>query len=442
MLKKITVFSSCILLSLPSLWAETKPMTLKECMEYSVSQSTKIKIQQAEISDRRLEIRDAILSAFTPAVSASTYGYFNFGRSIDPQTNTYFNLTSFHNNYSLSAYIDLFDGLAAVNNIKISKTGLLISQSKEKQLEADLCLAVMEAFYNVLYYNRLYAVQAQLFEEAQESLVLVKKQEELGLKGYADVIQMEADMADRQYGLTVTENMAKDQLMTLKSLLFWDEPYELTIDDSLPEFIDETADTDFIVSVALGNNPEIKMARWNVDNAKREYDTAKLQTLPTVTLYGGWNTSYYTYSGSVSPNYRNQFRNNMGEYIELGITLPLYNRLKETTNIKKKKHAYNNARLELDQKSMDIEMEVRRAVQDCEGSSLAYLQASKKAEVQAEAFRLNQMKLQQGLISPLEFQTANNNYLKAQADEMNSLFKFIIKRAVVKYYSGIDYLDQ
>ena len=87
-------------------------------------------------------------------------------------------------------------------------------------------------------------------------------------------------------------------------------------------------------------------------------------------------------------------------------------------------------------------MEVKRAVQDCEGASLAYLQSLRKSTVQEEAFRLNQKKLEQGLISPLEFQTANNNYLKAKSDEMNSLFKYLIKKAVVKYYAGIEYIDQ
>ena len=55
---------------------------------------------------------------------------------------------------------------------------------------------------------------------------------------------------------------------------------------------------------------------------------------------------------------------------------------------------------------------------------------------------LNLKKLEQGLISPLEFQAANNNYLKAQADEMNSLFKYLIKQAVVRYYNGVEYVNQ
>lgn len=442
MLKKITVFSLFIILALSYIKGEPRLMTLHDCMEYAVSKSTKIKIQKADISDKRLEIRDAVLSAFTPVVNASTYAYYNFGRSIDPQTNTYFNQTSFHNNYSLTAYIDLFDGLAAVNNIKISKTGLLISQSQEKQAEADICLAVMEAYYNVVYYSRLYEVYKNLVKDAEQALNIAKREEELGVKGYADVVQMEADLAERQYDLISTENMANDQLMTLKAILFWDEEEELVIDQTLPLFFEESFDTELITLSAMDNNPELKMASWNVENSKRELRVAKWSMLPTITLYGGWNTSYYTYSGYQSPSFSNQFRNNMGEYVELGLTIPLYNRLKEVSNIQKKKHAFNNARLELDQKRMDIEIEVRRAIQDCEGASTAYVQALKKSNVQEEAFRLNQKKLEQGLISPLEFQTANNNYLKAKMDEMNSLLKYLIKQAVVKYYSGIEYIDQ
>ena len=108
-------------------------MTLKECMAYAISNSTKIRIQQAAIGDAQIDRRDAALRLFTPSINANTYAYYNFGRSIDPQTNTYFNTTSFHNNYGVSAGYDLFDGFQAVNNYKISKTGMLIADSQEKQ---------------------------------------------------------------------------------------------------------------------------------------------------------------------------------------------------------------------------------------------------------------------------------------------------------------------
>ena len=419
-------------------------MTLHDCMAYAISNSTKIRIQQAAIGDARLDRRDAALKLFTPQITAQTYAYYNFGRSIDPQTNTYFNTTSFHNNYGVSAGYDLFDGFKAVNNYKISKTGLLIADSQEKQVEADICLAVMEAYYNVVYYKRLCDVYEEQAAVAEQALAKARRQEELGQKGHADVIQMEADLADRQYDLTNTYNMYQDQKMTLADLMFWPVDEELVIVSDYSSVIPSEAEEspESVVDFALEHNPGIQIASWQELNAKRELNTAKWSLLPTVGLYAGWNTSYYTYQGSATNPFWNQFKNNGGEYVELSLTIPIWNRLSKHSAISRKQHALDKATAELDQKRRDVESEVRRAIQDRDGAATAYQQAQRKAEVQAEAYTLNLKKLEQGLISPLEFQTANNNYLKAQADEMNSLFKYLIKQAVVSYYNGVEYVNQ
>lgn len=417
-------------------------MTLHDCMEYAISNSTKIRIQQAAVGDAQLDRRDAALTLFTPQISAQTYAYYNFGRSIDPQTNTYFNTTSFHNNYSVSAGYDLFDGFRAVNNYKISKTGLLIADSQEKQVEADICLAVMEAYYNVVYYKRLCDVYEAQVAAAEQALSKAMKQEELGQKGHADVIQMKADLADRRYDLTNTYNMYRDQKMTLADLMFWPMDEELVIDTSMPTWQTEPVAAESVVDFALEYNPGIQMANWQELNAKRELNTAKWQLLPSVGLYAGWSTSYYTYQGSTTNPFQDQFKNNGGEYIQLSVSIPIWSRLSKHSAISRKQHALDKATAELDQKRRDVESEVRRAIQDRDGAATAYQQAQSKAEVQAEAYSLNLKKLQQGLISPLEFQSANNNYLKAQADEMNSLFKYLIKQAVVKYYNGVEYVNQ
>ena len=199
---------------------------------------------------------------------------------------------------------------------------------------------------------------------------------------------------------------------------------------------------DHIIGSAI-KNTEITFERCMQElNAKRELNTAKWSLLPTVGLYAGWSTSYYTYQGSTTNPFCNQFKNNGGEYVELSLSIPIWNRLSKHSTISRKQHALDKATAELDQKRRDVESEVRRAIQDRDGAAAAYQQAQRKAEVQAEAYTLNLKKLEQGLISPLEFQTANNNYLKAQADEMNSLFKYLIKQAVVRYYNGVEYVNQ
>ena len=403
---------------------EPQVMTLRDCMKYAVSNSTKIRIRQAEIGDAQIARRDAALTLFTPQIAAQTYAYYNFGRSIDPQTNTYFNTTSFHNDYGVSAGYDLFDGFKAVNNYNISKTGM------------------MEAYYNVVYYKRLCDVYEEQVATAEQALQKARRQEELGQKGHADVVQMEADLADRRYDLTDTYNRYSDYKMTLSDLMFWPMEEELVIDTAMPVQQTDQVDTESVVDFALEHDPGIRIAGWQEQNAKRELSTAKWQMLPSVSLYAGWSTSYYTYQGSATNPFWNQFRNNRGEYVELSVSIPIWNRMGKHSTISRRRNALEKATAELDQKRREVESEVRRAVYDRDGAAVAYRQAQRKAEVQAEAYTLNLKKLEQGLISPLEFQTANNNYLKARADEMNSLFKYLIKQAVVRYYNGIEYINQ
>ena len=294
----------------------------------------------------------------------------------------------------------------------------------------------------MVYYKRLCDVYEEQVAVAEQSLEKAKRQEVLGQKGHADVIQMEADLADRQYDLTNTYNLYRDQKMTLADLMFWPMDEELNIDTSMPVWQIEPVATESVVDFALEHNPGIQIASWQELNARRELNTAKWQMLPSVGLYAGWSTSYYTYQGSTTNPFWNQFQNNGGEYVELSVSIPIWNRLSKQSAVSRRQHALDKATAELDQKRRDVESEVRRAIQDCDGAATAYRQAQHRAEVQAEAYNLNLKKLEQGLISSLEFQTASNNYLKAQADEMNSLFKYLIKQAVVRYYNGVEYVNQ
>ena len=421
------------------------PMTLRDCMAYAISNSTKMRIQQAETGDAQIARRSAILRAFTPGISGSTYAYYNFGRSIDPETNTYVTETSFHNGYSLSAGMTLFDGFSAVNNLKISKTALAIGQTQEKQVEADICLAVMESYYNVVYYKRICDIYDAQVVTARTALSRLQRQEELGQKSHADVVQAEADLSDRQYNAINAANMYRDQLSKLADLMFWPVDQELVIDtESIIPSLDGDLNAADVVDFALANNPAVKIAGWQADNAKRELATARWQLLPRLSLNTGWSTSYFNYPGqdlNLDP-YRDQLRNHQGEYIQFSMSIPIYDRLQGHDNVARKRNAFKRMTAQYDQKRRDVASEVRRAVQDCDGAATAYEQALKKARVQEEAYQLNAKKMEQGLISSIEYQTATNNFLKAQADEMNSLLKYLIKQAVVRYYNGVEYINQ
>ncbi len=445
---------------------DTIAMDLKACMRYAVEHSTKMRIADADNRDAQIDRRDAILAAFTPEIEGSTYAYSNFGRSIDPETNTYIRTTSFHNGYSLSAGISLFNGFQAVNNLKITKTAQMMGLTKEQQTEDQICLATMEAYCNVLYYTELEkALQGQL-ATAEKSVQLATRQEQLGQKSHADVVQMQSDLAERQYQLTTCRNNLNNAVITLKDVMFWPIEKPLKIDglavglshcgsritnDSLlrlPYYDSPTDQTDEIsqmVEFAKTNMPAVLLAEGTMKNARLALKTARWQLLPRLSLYGGWSSSYFTYPGMegyVPTPYFEQLKNNGGEYVQLSLSIPIFDRLSSHSNIARKKNAYDRAQADYEQALQTVEAEVRRAIADRDGSADALRQANTRAELQQEAFALNTKRFEQGLISSIEYQTASNNYLNALAEQLNAWLQYFIKSSVVTYYGGTPYIEQ
>ena len=464
---KIITFSTLFLMTGASLMAQdTVTMNLKECMRYAVEHSTKIRIQQASNRDAQIDRRDAILAAFTPYLGGGSSASYSFGRSLDPETNTYSVVTSFYNGYSLSAGITLFNGFQAVNNLKITKTAQLMGLTKEQQLENQICLATMEAYCNVVYYTELEkALQAQV-ATAEKAVQLATKQEKLGQKSHADVVQVQSDLAERQYQLTNCTNRVKDALITLKDVMFWpiEEPLKIegldvvglshrgSRDDEsfmrLPQCDSPTGtpdDVSSLVNRAKQWLPEVALAEGTMKNARLALKTARWQLLPTLSLSGGWSSSFFTYPGRegyVPTPFFDQLKDNGGESVSLSLSIPIFDRLSKHSNIAKRKNAYDRAQADYEQTLQTVEAEVRRAIADRDGSADALRQAATRADLQSEAFELNTKRFEQGLISSIEYQTASGTYLNALAEHLNARLQYFIKCSVVTYYGGTAYIEQ
>ena len=429
--------------------------SLRDCMEYAIAHSAKMEIQCANNDDARIARREAILRAFTPTIQGGTYASLNFGRGIDPETNNYISTTSFNNGYSLSGAITLFNGFAAVNNLKITRTAIKMGITEEQQLRDQICLAVMEAYCNVLYFTQMTeALQVQV-TTATSNLQLAQRQEQLGQKSHADIIQLEADLAEREYQYITMTNQLNDARMTLKDLMLWEEDHELVIDLQSAENL-TTSHASGLTAVGglLSNSeavssvlhhPSVELAAYRMANAQLDLSTARWRLAPSLSLSGGWSTGYYTYPNAqdyVAMPFAGQFINNSGEYVQLSLSIPIYDGLSRQSNIVRKKNAYRRAEAEYRQTLREVEAEMARAVQDRDGAMAAMRQANRRSKAQEEAYAINSKKFEQGLISPLELKTSSDNHLNAQAEHLNAQLKYFIKTCVVRYYNGTPYLEQ
>lgn len=416
---------------------DTAMMTLRDCVRYALSHSAEVRVLQADLGDAQLARRNAILNAFTPEIDANTYAYSNFGRSIDPETNTYSNTTSFHNGYSLSAGITLFNGFRAINNMKITKIAEATGVTRIQQTEDKITLATIEAYCNVLYFTELSrTVQAQM-ETAETALRLAQRQKDLGQKSQADVLQMEAELSDRKYKYIVCENQLQNAYITLKDIMLYptEQPFSVTDVEADTSLSDAVRTME--VSRAADCLPAVIIAENERQTARLALKTARWQLLPSLSLYGGWSSTYFTYPGRtdyVTAPYGQQIANNGGEYVQLSLNIPIYNRLSRQTEIARRRNDCDRAEARYAQARQTVEAEIHRALADRDGAAAALQQAEQHSALQQQLYAMSVRQFEQGLISALDYQTVADNHLTAVADLLNARLQLFLKTWVVRYY--------
>ena len=423
----------------------TVRMTLRECVSYALAHSAEVRLQQADCRDAQIARREAILRAFTPTVSGDAYAYSNFGRSIDPETNTYSTVTSFHNGYSLSAGITLFNGFQAVNNLKITKIAEQSGLTKQQQIEDRLCLAVMEAYCNVLYYTELGNVLRAQVNTAEKAMQSAQRQYDLGQKPYSDVLHTQAELSDREYQLTICSNHLNDAYITLTDVMLYDNQKVLSIDMEWPDSmfgatssgnLDEAARA----MQAAGRLPRVIIANGEYETARIALKTAKWRLLPSLSLYGGWSSTYFTYPGKtgyVPAPYWRQIADNGGEYVQLSLNIPIYDRFSRQSEIARRRNELDRAEVRREQAQHEADAEVRRAIADRDGAAEALRQAEQHATLQQELYALSTKQFEQGLTSAVEYQTVADNHLNATAEYLHARLTYFVKCEVVRYYSGL-----
>ena len=123
---------------------EGKAWTLHDCMAYAVEHSPRSKIQELTNANTDRDHLAAIMN-FLPYISGSVGANANFGRSLDPETNTYTAQNNFNNSYSVSGSLPLFNGFKVVNNLRIAKIARLQGAENMQLINDEIALETMQA---------------------------------------------------------------------------------------------------------------------------------------------------------------------------------------------------------------------------------------------------------------------------------------------------------
>ncbi|MDR0394976.1 MAG: TolC family protein [Tannerella sp.] len=419
--------------------AQDSPRTMEECIRYAVENSTAVKKQIHENDTYKAEYTSAAV-AFLPSLSAGVSAQYNFGRAIDPETNTYVNTTTFNNYYGLSASLPVFDGGQIVNQFRVAKANRQAGMNDLQKIKDDLALNTMEAFVNAVYYRGTVCFAKEKLEESNRTLYKVRRQEELGIKGRADVAQVEAQVAGDDYNLTCQQNAYNTALLKLKEYMNYPYDEELIPDTATlgDGYILMNESVEEIYHYAKERNPAALQAAYHLKTRKLSHLIQKGALLPSVSFSAGINTSYYDNLKleKAPPSFHSQFRNNRGEYVSLNLNIPLFNRL---TRIREIRRARNNVRIAEIQQSetlRQLQTAIEQSVLEREGYAKESILMEKKLASDRIAYEVTLRKFEEGLMSPIDLQTSANTLIESKANLLQRQLMYLLKCKQVGYYKG------
>lgn len=424
--------------------AEAQPLTIDDCMRYAVENSTTVGKQRLAADDNKTNYQEAIASLF-PSVNAEVAGGLNFGRGIDPATNTYTNVTTFGNTYGIGASVPLFDGLKGINTMRAMKVARQKGLVDTQIAQDEVAMQTLSAYMDVVYYTEAVKIANEQLEASRKTLELVRRQFDLGTKSAADVAEIESQEANYDYLLTTEENNLALAYIKLREVMNYPQGERLEIVtnidlDALPSAASEQA----LVDYALANNPKIAASRHFTEQQRLNLARAKSAYSPSLYLYGGYNTSYYIdfENKAAYASFANQFRNNRGGYVQVGLSIPIFNGLSARSSKRRAANAYRSAQLEEIAVERAVESEVAQTWQEMQGFGKQYIQGQKKVSAAQLAYDGAERKFENGLISALDLQTAANTLLQAKSDRLRARLQYIVKMRMVDYYNGMSLIKE
>lgn len=413
--------------------------TMQQCMQYAVEHNHEVKQAELKLDNYKAQKTNAV-GSFLPYVDANIGAQYNFGRAIDPETNGYTDVSTFYNGYQLSASLPVFDGFSRFHALKAAKASELMGKSTLRKQQDQTALNVLQAYANVAYYDGLVKMAD---EKVQETSLLLKQTrlfEEVGRKSAADVAQVESQEAEADYELTRQQNLYASALLELKKAMALPLSEELRVTKGKSSGKDNSG---VELGMAEANSslssfhPELQTAQYQVQASKHEWRQARASLFPSLSLSAGLNTTYYkTLHSETAASFRNQLKNNMGEFVGATVSIPLFNRLQTITNIRKAKNNYRIAQEALEQKQLELEKLSREAWQDWQGYLKQTVQMEKKVEADSIAYQLTKRQFEEGLSTAIDLHTTSTQLLKSKAALLQCQLMAMVKEHLVRYYRG------
>ena len=159
--------------------------------------------------------------------------------------------------------------------------------------------------------------------------------------------------------------------------------------------------------------------------------------LPQITLFGGVSSSYYKeLHRDGYDSFGRQFRNNLGQYFGVSMSVPLFGRFSGVVGMRRARNDWRIAQEQYEEQKAELRKLVIQAVNDREGCLRETVQMQKKVASDSLAYRVTRRKYEEGLMTSLDVQNSAATLFESETLLLQSKLTYLLKCRLVDYYKG------
>jgi outer membrane protein len=450
-----------------SLFAQSaKRWTLKECIDYAISNNLQIAQNNLQVDQSRLTLNSS-KAAVLPNLNGSANHTYNTGRRIDPFTNQFATNTVLSQNFSLSSSLNLIGGMSNTNSIFANQLALIASQYSNDQLKNDISLQVTNAFLQIILSDELLTIADNQLQNTRiqrdRGLLLY----EAGRTAKGDFLQTESQLANEELNVVTARNRLDLAKLTLAQLLGLEDASGFDVErpkfDGIAMELPPYSERD-LITTAFNNQPGVIGAGYRVRSAQKGLQAAKGRYYPTLSAFGGIGTGYSqlakTVIGSTTQQqtvgvfqgqpivldvdvpiteltpFGDQFNQNFNRTIGFSLNVPLFNNLQTRNQVSTQKITLENAKISEQLSKNQLRRDIQSAFFDAKAAFERYKATQKSVTALQESFTYMEQRYEVGMLNSLEFNTAKNQLLAAKSNLAQARYEFILRVKVLDFYQG------
>lgn len=419
-----------------TLVSSAQTWSLDSCISYAQHQN--YDIIRAKLSAQNVRVmHQSAKTSMTPSINAGLGQDFSFGLAQGPN-NLKENRTQASTGFSVSLSLPIFTGLKVTNSIKRTRLDMQAALADIETAKENVQLNVMAYYLNALYCHKMIAVQQQQLQQTRQLLRRTEQLVTAGKKSESELYEIRAQEALDASLLTDAQNNYRTAKIDLCQLINWRDIETFDIDTTL-----HSCDIADILLPSLQhafehsrhNRPAIIAQNSRILSAQYAIKEAQADYYPQLSLNASWGTGYYLIFNHKKTTFVQQFINNASEVVGLSLSIPIYNRMQVRHNVKARRIALEQEKLtalELEDRIYkDIQTAYYNAVvaRDKHRSSQATLAAN------AKAYEFALSKYELGRMSAYEFNEIKTRHAKAQAEETQAKYEYLLRAKILEFYA-------